>query len=171
MTSQPSLTASDSGSPLDPEYIELYRLAVEMADRVSSRRTAANNFFLALHAAMVTVVGLIRPLQSSSAVARPQLFDPLPIVVTSIAGLALAAAWFLGLRSYRDLNRAKYAVIVAMEKRLPAQVFGDEWQSLRKDDVPWWRGSYTEQGTVERVVPLIFGAIYLVALFATLWRQ
>lgn len=169
MKSRPSSTASEAGESADEKYLELYRLAVEMADRVSARRTSANNFFLALHAAMVAVVGLIRPLQSANSIAMPS-FDPLPVVITSIAGLALSGAWFLALRSYRDLNRAKFDVITKMELRLPVRVFGDEWESLRKDEVPWWRGRYTEQGTVERVVPITFAAIYAAALASPVWR-
>lgn len=169
MASQPSSTASDPGGAADGTYLELYKLAVEMADRVSARRTSANNFFLALHAAMVSVVGLIRRLQSVDATTTPP-FDPLPVVITSVAGIALSGAWFLALRSYRDLNRAKFNVITKMEEGLPVRVFGDEWQSLRKDDVRRWRGRYTEQGTVERVVPFIFGVVYVAALVSAVWR-
>jgi hypothetical protein len=46
-----------SGETSDSEVLELYKLAVEMADRVSSRRGMANSFFLTVQTAMVTVLG------------------------------------------------------------------------------------------------------------------
>ena len=167
MTSQPSSTGSEPGDP--GTYLELYKLAVEMADRVSARRTSANNFFLALHAAMVTVVGLIGSAQTRpDAAGTPH--SALPIFLTAAGGIALSAAWWLALRSYRDLNRAKWAVITDMESNLPRRVFGDEWDSLKRDDLSWWRGRYAEQGAVERVVPTIFAALYAVALVLAIWQ-
>lgn len=76
----------------------------------------------------------------------------------------------MALRSYRDLNRAKFDVILELEKRLPVQIFGDEWKSLKRDEVKWWRGRYAEQGTVERVVPFVFMAIYVAAVVLVVMR-
>ena len=38
------------------QYLELYKLAVEMADRVSARRAAANAFFLTVNTALLAFV-------------------------------------------------------------------------------------------------------------------
>lgn len=130
-------------------FLDLYKLTVEMADRVSARRGAANSFFLALNAALTAFAGS-RGSDSSWAVPA--------------AGVLLAVAWWLLLRSYRDLNAAKFSVILEMEARLPAQPFGAEWKHLKKDALPWWKGRYAEQGTVERIVPVIFGALQLAIL-------
>jgi hypothetical protein len=131
-------------------FLDLYKLTVEMADRVTARRGAANSFFLALNAALAAFAGS-RGSASSW--------------IVPAAGVLLAAAWWLLLRSYRDLNAAKFSVILEMEGRLPAQPFGAEWKHLKRDTLPWWKGRYAEQGTVERVVPVIFGALQLAILF------
>ena len=160
MASPPSSTPSS----VDPVVVDLYKLAVEMADRVSARRTAANGFFLTLHAAVITAVGFSRPAISAMSEADHGGFASL---MTASAGLALCAAWWLLLRSYRDLNRAKFKVINDLEKQLPAALFADEWKSLKNDEpVRWWRGAYTEQGFVERTVPVVFAVLYLVAIVA-----
>jgi hypothetical protein len=39
--------------------LELYKTAVEMADRTSARRAGANSFFLTLNTALVAVVGIV----------------------------------------------------------------------------------------------------------------
>jgi hypothetical protein len=71
---------------------------------------------------------------------------------------------------HRDLNRAKFAVINAMESRLPARIFSDEWAMLRPPAtgqtwsgraVAQWMRRYWELGAVERGVPVVFAAIYL----------
>jgi hypothetical protein len=131
------------------EFLEQYRLAVEMADRVSARRATANTFFLTINTLTISFVGT-------------GLFDSPRLI--AVGGLALSITWWVLLKSYRDLNRAKFEVINRMEDRLEAKVFREEWDILKKDNVKWWRGRYAEFGTVERVVPVIFAVLYIAAL-------
>lgn len=145
-----------------PSTFELYKLAVEMADRVSARRTSANNFFVALHGLLATVIGLIGFANASTAGAAT------PTLITGVAGIVLCVAWWLGLRSYRDLNAAKFKVITSLEASFPVHLFGDEWKYLKDDQVRSWRGRYSEQGTVERIVPVVFGGLYAFAILRTL---
>ncbi|GHI47573.1 RipA family octameric membrane protein [Streptomyces albidoflavus] len=49
-----------------PEVLELYKLAVEMADRVSARRGTANAFFLSVQTALVTLISFGIPKLSES---------------------------------------------------------------------------------------------------------
>lgn len=135
------------------ELLELYKMAVEMADRVSARRGAANAFFITVQSALTTAIALVLP----AAVGKVPI---LGILVTSGVGILLAATWLLQLRSYRDLNTAKFQVIQDIEKRLSAQPFADEWQTLKGDRVKSWRGRYAELGFSERVVPVIFIVLY-----------
>lgn len=133
-------------------YLELYKLAVEMADRVSARRTAANSFFLAVQTALVTLLGV----------------DGLSRLAVSGAGLVLAGAWWLLLRSYRKLNGAKFQVITEMETQLPVAVFTREWKALKGGGGPavkrTLRNRYAELGVMEQVVPAIFAVIYIVVM-------
>lgn len=145
--------------------IDIYRLAVEMADRVSARRTTANNFFLALHGSLAAVVAFLGIQPGATAAGGVGSHGAVPTIVIGLAGLLLCASWWLGLRSYRDLNSAKFKVITKLEEQLPAKIFTEEWQYLKRDEISWWRGRYAEQGTVERVVPFIFAALYAFAIF------
>jgi len=142
---------SQAESSLPDGYLELYKLAVEMADRVSARRTAANSFFLAVQTALVTLLGV----------------DGLSRQAVAGAGLVLAGAWWLLLRSYRKLNGAKFQVITEMEIQLPVAVFKQEWTALKGGGPPVkrrLRDRYAELGVVERVVPAIFAVIYIVVM-------
>lgn len=144
---------SETQSEPDPRVIELYKMAVEMADRVSARRSTSNSFFLTIQTTFVTVVGVATP-----TLTKAQWWTTLAI---TIAGLVLSASWWLQLRSYRDLNRAKFAVINGLEGSLPVKIFSDEWATLKSDPVKAWRGRYAELGTIERIVPAVFAFLYV----------
>ena len=79
-----------------------------------------------------------------------------------LVGVSANIVWFLLLRSYRDLNAAKFKVINDMEVHLPVALFTREWEYLKQDPIPRWRPKYAEQGTVERWAPVLFGAINIV---------
>lgn len=145
---------TESTPSRDPALLDLYKLAAEMADRVSARRGSTNSFFVTLQSVLIATLGFLTTGDSTP--------DRLILVAVCAAGVITAVTWFLLLRSYRDLNRAKYAVILEIEKQLPHAVFGDEWLSLKKDPVKRWRPRYAELGTVERVVPLAFTALNIV---------
>lgn len=163
------MTASDGQSErpeLSPddrrEVFELYKLSVEMADRVTGRRASANSFFLTLHTALVTIVGLLSAAEENIIGAAAPTVDRVAVAATGVAGCVLAISWYILLRSYRDLNRAKFDVINQIEHdHLPIEPFASEWRSLKKDPVKRWRPRYAELGFVERSVPVVFLAIYL----------
>jgi hypothetical protein len=156
--SDPSIEAAaaiDAAGRSD-RYFELYKLAVEMADRVSARRAVANSFFLTINTAILALLGT-----------KAGTWYP------AAAGITVCAAWWALLRSYRDLNRAKFDIILELEARLPARLYGDEWARLRRDPIVFglqpatllsWVTQYKELGHIERIVPLIFSALYVVAI-------
>jgi hypothetical protein len=140
--------------------LELYKLAVDMADRVSARRGTANSFFLALNTALAGVGGFVRP--SSSGMGGGIRVDVFGVVLVALVGVVLSAAWWLLLRSYRDLNEAKFRVINAMEEGLPTHPFGDEWRYLKEDPIKRkFPARYAELNVVERIVPIAFAIVYV----------
>ncbi|MGW5862081.1 RipA family octameric membrane protein [Streptomyces sp. NPDC055239] len=148
------------GPNQSPEVLELYKLAVEMADRISARRGAANAFFLSVQSALVTLVGFGTPKLAES----PWWVS----LAVALAGTTLSATWWMQLRSYRDLNTAKFQVINKLEEHLPVRVFADEWDALKRDPIAGWRKRYAELGTSERVVPLVFTVAHLILFVGTL---
>lgn len=144
--------------------MEIYKLTVEMADRVSARRAAANAFFLTVNTTLVAVVGL-RSETSGSAL--------LPVSVC-VAGIAVAMCWWFLLRNYRHLNEAKFAVINRIEaEHLPVKPFLDEWAVLSDGESAPGRLAkiklgLRQLGNVERVVPIVFGLLYVMLLIGRL---
>lgn len=149
---------------LDPSVMEQYKLAVEMADRVSARRAVANAFFLTVNTTLVAVVGLRLAGEQSAWLS----------VAVCGAGVVVAACWWFLLQNYRRLNEAKFVVINRIEdEHLPVKVFTDEWTALGGDDPPPGRvervkAGFEQLGGVERVVPVVFGLLYLVLLVGRL---
>ncbi|MBY6383644.1 hypothetical protein HG717_06915 [Rhodococcus erythropolis] len=144
--------------------MEAYKLAVEMADRMSARRAVANAFFLTVNTTLVAVVGLHASTERSVL---------LSIAVCS-AGVVVAACWWFLLQNYRRLNEAKFVIINRIEdEHLPVKVFKDEWTELGGNASPAGRTAKVKAGLkqlggVERLVPIVFGLLYIVLLIGRL---
>jgi hypothetical protein len=152
--------------------LELYKTAVEMADRTSARRAGANSFFLTLNTALAAVVGIVSSARKPQPHGNVPTFDAYGLVLTAIAGVVLSLTWRALLRYYRRLNGAKFDVINEMEKSLPVKPYTDEWAILHPPATPseaptkwtrWWRRTvkHREATIVEQVVPLVFAVIYV----------
>ncbi|SLD66899.1 Uncharacterised protein [Mycobacteroides abscessus subsp. abscessus] len=148
----------------DPRVLDIYKLAVEMADRVSARRALANAFFLTVNTTLVAVVGL----------STTQPDSTLRFIAVCVAGVAVSVCWWLLLRAYRRLNSAKFAVINKIEdEHLPVKPYIDEWKELMPEDVATSRRArlgkaLRELGGVERIVPVVFGLLYIALLVGRL---
>jgi len=57
----------DYGDKYKSHLLEQYKLCVVMADKISSRRATANNFFVSLNTLLITVIGILSRLGSSFA--------------------------------------------------------------------------------------------------------
>lgn len=140
---------------------EPYALAVEMADRVSERRGSANKFFLSIQTSFLAAVGL-----ADTTLDHVTWYSALAAALT---GCSISTVWWLQLRSYRMLNAAKFAVINKLEEGLPAQIFTDEWASLKPEGSQGSRRlAYIELGTTERLIPWLLAALHLLLLFGRL---
>ena len=169
-------------------YVELYKTAVEMADRTSARRAGANTFFVTLNTGVTAVVGIVSAARKPPPHGTLPAFDAFGLVFTALAGVILAAVWWALLRYYRRLSRAKWHVINRLETRLPTSPFTDEWKLLHPADAlhapdlqlgdearlkpKWWHVrkrlsrtrrqiKHREATVVEQAVPFVFMAIYV----------
>jgi hypothetical protein len=149
------------GEKYQAAVMEQWKLYVEMADRVSSRRGLTNTFFLTLNTAIFTVIGVVGRMDSD--ISSWLLLLPLAIV------LGECAAWWWLVRSYRQLNAAKFKVVGALEERLPAS--------------PYWRAEWVALGEgkdlrkylplthLEQWIPVLFGLVYVIGFVAVVATQ
>jgi hypothetical protein len=150
----------DASEKYQAAIMEQYKLYVEMADRISARRSTTNTFFLTLNTAVLALIGLV---VRDTGTANHGL-----IVVALVILSIQCVAWFWLLRSYRQLSSAKFRVIGAMEERLPASPYWRaEWMALGagRDISRYWPLTHLEQW-----VPPIFALAYAAAFVLMLTR-
>ncbi|WP_286347970.1 RipA family octameric membrane protein [Helicobacter felistomachi] len=110
----------------DLALLEQYKTAVASADRISDRRATTNNFFITLN-------GLFFSLNMNIAVKFKECGWVLGVLLISLLSSCIVCyVWMSLLRHYKEMNWAKFEVILALEQRLPSNVCGYEWYLLQK---------------------------------------
>lgn len=125
------------------KLFEQYKILISSAEEISARRATANNYLLSVNSLLVTVHALGISLQPD---ASWQLSLPL-------AGLVICLSWWTLIRSYRNVNTAKFKVIHELETNFPSQPYKDEWELMPKSHLPL--------SHVEQWIPAIFAVLYL----------
>lgn len=133
--------------------LEQYKMYVEMADRISGRRNLANVFFLTLHTTIIGAIGFV--------FGKIEYINALWMTTFPLlAILILCFVWWRLIKSYRQLNTAKYIVIGEFEKKLPSSPYWSaEWSVLGKGKD---KKKYTPLTQIENYVPIIFGILYII---------
>ena len=147
-----NVTEESYGEKYQEHLFEQYKLYVQMADQVSNRRNLANTFFLTLNTFLLGALGFLIE-KAPTLIAKWRILFPL------LAALALCLAWWMIVRSYRQLNSGKFKVVGEFERRLPTSPYWRaEWKVLGEGkDIR----KYLPLTYVENIVPVIFAALYL----------
>ena len=141
-------------SEKDKALLKIYEIHVEMADRVSQRREGANRLFVAtLSALTVLMAAALRFAPDAGA-----LSAKIAVPVVALTGLFLAVAWFVVIRSYRQLNDGKFQALHELEKSLPFAFYTVEWEKLQRGEN---LRVYWKLTVVETFLPLIFSILFL----------
>ena len=129
--------------------LEQYKLYVEMADRISARRLAANSFFLSINTAILAIVGYIKSACGQSLVTQDYW-------LIAFAGIFISYSWHTHIRSYRDLNSAKFDVVHEIEKLLPLKPYYAEWEAVGRGKNP---ELYKPVSHIEMGIPWVFSIL------------
>ncbi len=140
--------------------LEIYKLYVDMADRISARRQTANSFFLTINSAIIALIGYV------NLVSNQKSTTFLFYALVAIAGTILSYLWYRIILSYKQLNSGKFKVIHAMESMLPLRPYDAEWVALGKGKNPTLYKPFTH---IETLVPWVFLAIHAFVLLASLY--
>ncbi len=136
--------------PKDTETFELYKLMIESSESLIQRRQKLNAFFITVIGSLLAVAGLL---------IKTGTIDNESIAILygfSLIGLLLCNSWSNLIDNYGKLNKAKFDVILRLEKDLSAQIYSAEWVSLGKGLRPKKYQSFT---STERNVPLYFAIL------------
>ena len=140
----------DFGDSFAGALVEQYKLYVNSAENVSTRRIASSRLFLALNAGLVALYG-IQPsgfVQNWWALAVP------------LVGIAVCLLWDRIITSHRDLNSVKFDLIQEIEQHLPATPYTSEWRLVKQGKGK----TYREVTGIERWIPWTFLVLHVVLL-------
>ena len=133
--------------------LEQYKLCLQMADSISQRRLETNKFFSGLNSLLVSIIGIAFSSKSLS-VEVDLMLSPVLII-----GVIICYIWYRMIKSFRQLNTAKFKVIGKLEKYLPFSPFyEEEWKMLGEGKD---KRLYTPFSKIEQYIPLLLGISYI----------
>ena len=141
------------GTEYRNHILEQYKICVQMADNISNRRHMTNTFFLTINTGIVSALGIAGYMDPDKSQINKDY------IIFLVFGLwVFCYMWYQLIKSYRDLNSAKFKVINEIEKILPLRPFDTEWGVLSRGRD---RRVYRPFAKTERLVPVVFSALYL----------
>ena len=143
------------------ELLEIYKLHARLADSVSRQRGTTNRFYLLLMSGLSVLF---------SALLQRENVAPLGglMVGFGLLGTSLAAAWYIHIRSYRQLNTGKFKPLHELEDKLAYPFFKREWELLGEGEKP---NKYWKLTVVETFVPTIFFVAFAALLLVGICKM
>jgi len=140
----------------DPK-LALFELYLATAEKVSDRRAQANAWMLSVNSAIVALYGYLEANKMAVGAAQKAVW----LWVIPASGVIVCLAWAALLTSYRQLNRAKLAVLreIEIETDLPVALFTREREAYR-------RHRRRSLSNIERLIPACFALLYFAMLVA-----
>lgn len=151
-----SKNEKDYGNDYKEHLFEQYKLYVESIEKTSDRRQHANNYFITINTALVSLIGLSFQIK---------FFANLAFVKSILAfvGIIVCVVFWYLIRSYKQLNTGKFAVVHKIEEHLPLALYKYEWEVLGKGED---NKKYYPFSHIELIIPWAFGIIYaLIGLY------
>ena len=136
------------GDSYSSDLLEQYKLYVQSAENVSSRRVTSMRYLLTLNVALVALYGL-----QTANFGR----DHWALLIPAM-GISVSLLWYLIIESHADLNRVKFEVIHEFEEYLPAAMYRHEWKLAGEGQGKVYRAVTT----IERWIPILFAVLHLV---------
>ncbi|NOR47574.1 MAG: hypothetical protein GQ533_05960 [Methanosarcinaceae archaeon] len=152
-----TIQQGEYGPNYQAHLLEQYKLYVEMADRISSRRLSTNSFFLSINTAIIALLSYINMGSNNGSSFY---------CLVSLAGMTLCLMWNKLLRSYKDLNTAKFEVIHEIEAKLPLAPYDSEWEKVENGNNSKLYLPFTH---IEFYIPWVFFVIYVFVLLNNLY--
>lgn len=144
------------------DYIELYKLMIDSSESLIQRRQKTNAFFITVIGSLLAIAGLLIKTGAINSGSFGVLYG------FSVVGLLLCNSWRNLIDNYGKLNKAKFDVILRLEKEFGAQIYSAEWIALGKGMRPKKYKSFT---STEKNVPLYFGLLIVaLTLIAVGWQ-
>lgn len=149
----------EAKDPFVDYCLEQYRIYLHVFNSTNERRQKSNEFFLGLNAAIIGILGYV---ETKSIPNANVIFMLVPFV-----GISIGYCWYKIIKSYSQLDRAKFKVIHAVEQKLPIALFETEWNLLGKGKD---KKKYRPLSDTEKIIPITFILLYIVILMLSLFQ-
>ena len=139
---------------MENNIFEIYRIYVELTDKMSSRRSIINSFYLTINTGLFATLAFVfknSNLQTNYLI--------LCSIVLICLGILICLIWFINILSFKQINRVKFNVIKEIEKKLAFAPYTMEWEIIKKD-----KNKYFRQTFIERTVPAVFIILHIIIL-------
>ena len=144
--------------------LELYKLMISSSESLIQRRQNTNAFFITVIGSLLAIAGLM---VKSGALHSGTIWM---LYGFAVVGLLLCNSWGNLIDNYGKLNKAKFDVILRLEREFDAQIFAAEWVSLGKGLRPSKYRSFTStEKNVPFYVQLLIVALAVVAVGYQIW--
>jgi len=139
------------GDKYKDHLFEQYKLYIDSTERISDRRQNANNYFITINTALITLLSLSF---------QVPIFKNMGWIrsILSLVGIIICLIFWFLLRSYKQMNTGKFKVIHEIEQDLPLALYDYEWKILEKGKN---KKVYYPFSHIELLIPWVFGLIYL----------
>lgn len=121
-----------------------WEVCTGLANAFSTRRDLYNNLFVTIDVALIAGISI---------------FTETKTILLSVAGMMISVIWILNIRYYRSVSKAKYKVILNLEKELPKAPFHDEWEQYKS------KRMFIEGTHIEMILPVLFVIVFISVLF------
>jgi hypothetical protein len=138
------------GDKYKEHLFEQYKLYVKGVEKTSDRRQHANNYFITINTALISLIGLSFQVKIFENVAWIKF-------VLALVGIIICFIFWYLIKSYRQLNTGKFAVIHKIEENLPLALYKYEWKILGEGKD---KNKYYPFSRIEQIIPWVFGIIY-----------
>lgn len=135
--------------------IEIYKLHVDLSNKVSERRGQTNMFYITL------LSGMIALLSFSDGSIMNLIHPNLILFIIGLIGVLLCIIWYFNIHSYRQLNSGKFKTLHELEQKIDYPFFEREWELLGKGKKS---KIYFQLSRVEQFTPLLLIIPYLIIL-------
>lgn len=135
------------------ELLQIYQIYSQTVENTTDRRLKTNNLYIALNTLLIgLLVAFIKWDNSINCIA---------FIIIGVLGFLLSLLWKSNIQSYRQLNEAKFKIILKLEEKLPFACYTDEWDILGKGKDS---KRYHLLSKIEAKIPLLFSVVFFLLL-------
>ena len=146
----------------EQRLLEIYKVHAQAADDVSRRRDSANRMYLGASTAVGITMGV------TTRVGTEEIAAWVVVLGLSCLGVLIQLGWLGVIDSYRQLNGAKFNILLKLEEKLEFDFYTQEYEVMGKGKD---KRKYHELTLAERTLPRVLGVGFAAAgIVAIGWR-